>query len=373
MKILKSKLTRLQAEVSKANKKALKHGLNPITFSVTNEYFEMRQQDVKIDIGEFIQKPVSVKVVEVEITGDLPFFSGWKLVGHVERLEGNKASVNLVHGHNLKRDYSEHKLYCEHCKKHSPKKDAYILQDKQGEEIMVGKNCVKEFFQRDPKEVFWYMNILEMLDESADLKEEKGFYGENYFDLKECLSEALRDIKMFGFVPASGDCPTRNAIHNPKADAPTKEDIADAEECMTYWKNIEVKGDFAYNAKMLATLEETNWKNFSLVAAMAWTWFKKERLEPKALENKSNEWIAQNGDKVEVKVKLVGLNSFETMYGFSWTTRFEDESGNAIVWFASNKIQAEVGEEMVIKGTVKKLDEYKGRKQTILTRCKIVD
>ncbi len=48
----------------------------------------------------------------------------------------------------------------------------------------------------------------------------------------------------------------------------------------------------------------------------------------------------------------------------------QDENGNVYVWFASGNFVPDLGSHYHIKGTVKKHDDYKGDKQTILTRCK---
>ena len=53
--------------------------------------------------------------------------------------------------------------------------------------------------------------------------------------------------------------------------------------------------------------------------------------------------------------------------------KFADENGNTIVWKTSKCLCDELQQESyyTIKGTVKEQSEYKGDKQTVLTRCKI--
>ncbi len=85
--------------------------------------------------------------------------------------------------------------------------------------------------------------------------------------------------------------------------------------------------------------------------------------------------IAEVGEKVEKVVTLKRVNWFSTSYGYYGTMVgihcFEDESGNVIVWKTSSAPDMEIGDKVTIKGTVKELGEYKGVKQTVLTRCKI--
>ena len=47
-------------------------------------------------------------------------------------------------------------------------------------------------------------------------------------------------------------------------------------------------------------------------------------------------------------------------------------NGNTVVWKTTKNLDLEPDKEYVIKGTVKELSEYRGDKQTVLTRCKIL-
>lgn len=86
-------------------------------------------------------------------------------------------------------------------------------------------------------------------------------------------------------------------------------------------------------------------------------------------------YIGNIGDKVETIVTLKRVKFFETNYGYYGTMIgiycFEDEHGNAIVWKTASAPEMHIDDVMTIRGTVKELNEYKGTKQTILTRCKI--
>jgi hypothetical protein len=50
---------------------------------------------------------------------------------------------------------------------------------------------------------------------------------------------------------------------------------------------------------------------------------------------------------------------------------FNDEQGNCIVWKATSNPSMEIGQTYSVKGTVKDHTDYKGTKQTLLTRCSI--
>lgn len=83
-------------------------------------------------------------------------------------------------------------------------------------------------------------------------------------------------------------------------------------------------------------------------------------------------WIAAVGDKIEnLKVQLVRKYSFDGKYGLSTLFSFVDENGNIINWWTTTFQPYSQGEWLVIKSaTVKRLDEYRGIQQTVITRPK---
>lgn len=83
------------------------------------------------------------------------------------------------------------------------------------------------------------------------------------------------------------------------------------------------------------------------------------------------EWYGSIKDKVDLKVKLIRRGSYDTMYGTTYVYTFEDAQGHQLVWKTGTWLEQESGAEMTLKGTVKDHSEYKGIKQTELTRCKV--
>lgn len=96
------------------------------------------------------------------------------------------------------------------------------------------------------------------------------------------------------------------------------------------------------------------------------------------------EFIATVGSKISTQVTLVNEIEY-TDYKFNYygTTHYiyimKDANGNVLVWKTSTTLVFDDGENMdcirkgdtmTIRGTVKEHSEYKGVKQTVLTRCK---
>ena len=90
------------------------------------------------------------------------------------------------------------------------------------------------------------------------------------------------------------------------------------------------------------------------------------------LPKNPSDYVGNVGEKVEKVVTLKRVNWFEGFHGqYTGIHVFEDENKNVLVWKTASAPDMEIGSIVTIRGTVKELNEYKGTKQTILTRCKI--
>ena len=89
-------------------------------------------------------------------------------------------------------------------------------------------------------------------------------------------------------------------------------------------------------------------------------------------EETPSEWIGEVGDRLkELPVTLVGVYGFNGRYGYSQVVKFKDENGNILTWFTAVNITVEVGSTCKLSGTIKKHDQYKDQKTTIVTRCRL--
>jgi hypothetical protein len=78
----------------------------------------------------------------------------------------------------------------------------------------------------------------------------------------------------------------------------------------------------------------------------------------------------------------VSERQFDGRYGRTNCFNFADEQGNCIVWFTQNALciyseergewgYAEVGDKVTMRATIKEHGEYKGTKQTVVTRAQV--
>lgn len=117
---------------------------------------------------------------------------------------------------------------------------------------------------------------------------------------------------------------------------------------------------------------------------------KKIAEEERAKANAEVEYYGAVGDKFELTLTFDKSFCFEGAYGFTYIHLFHDDEGHQFKWSSSNgtyKVEYnktadfggieycefEIGHKYLMKGTVKAHNEYKGVKQTVITRCKVLD
>jgi hypothetical protein len=79
------------------------------------------------------------------------------------------------------------------------------------------------------------------------------------------------------------------------------------------------------------------------------------------------------GQREEFVLRLISIREWAGDYGVTYFHLFRDVSGNNFIWKSSvYECREDIGKVHNIKGTVKAHQEYKGTKQTVLSRCKVL-
>lgn len=93
-----------------------------------------------------------------------------------------------------------------------------------------------------------------------------------------------------------------------------------------------------------------------------------------------SEWVGEVGQKIEIEAVLTNIGSYESTFGWTRVYTFTDDNDNDFIWkttswdnfdYSAGKNILEIGDRAAISGTIKDHNEYRGVKQTVLTRCKV--
>jgi hypothetical protein len=391
IKIAEYRVEEFLKKIATFNRKAVKLALPEVkVVKIGSELKEMKFKPV-----EGPEETYYIEISEYDLQGDIPRVGGWGIHSKVE--PASDADGNFVYtnrGFEKVESLRTTKLVCEHCNKARARSCVYLLQNKDtGEQKLVGKSCLKDFLpELNIVEVLGYLESLEKLAAPYNHYDEEGEYVEGsnlpraawLYPVDMLVAESLVLIRRDGYVSKkaayeSGDTlvQTASLLANTGRNRHklySEEEIAavfkneDVKNCIDWIKNQSESSDFFYNLQLAISQRGAPWKMFGFVAAGVQMYLKSLEKAAEAAV-KTNEWVGTVGKReVFHGLKIVRCTATEGHYGTTYVTGLEDEAGRTFIWFASNKV-GEVGEVLDLKATVKDHGEYKGTKQTVITRA----
>lgn len=97
----------------------------------------------------------------------------------------------------------------------------------------------------------------------------------------------------------------------------------------------------------------------------------RQAIEALIYEESSSEWQGEVGDRIDRTLTVVKITPLaDGYYGPSTFFLFKDEYENEYCWTTGSK-SLDLYATYEVRGTIKSLQTYKGKKQTVLTRCKV--
>ena len=383
-KVPTSRLPFVQERIAKLNKRAAKNNLLPLTLTVTGTELVRQHPDPLIP-----EYGVDVEYTVFDVEGETPTIEGWQFIAKIDHSEGVNIVLNVPGlGVKVPKNIVERTPFCDHCKTRRVKKTTYVIA-KDSEFMQVGHSCLKDFFDRPVDAQVASLSFWEDLKELEDQESMKFSSVDFKYSVDMVLAVAAASIRQFGFRKSNEDAATKEDVYNWFTSRqpnpllkPTDADIELAKQVKEWMLAIDeaTESDYLSNLRKLATLKDVGSRYFGFLAA-AVNSYKLEQQAKKEAEGKADsQWVGEVGKRIELEVTLEKLITKERGGHYGWGGGpyvptytyihiFKDAAGNKITWFGS-KIIGDEGETMRIKGTVKDHSEYKGTKDTVLTRVR---
>ena len=379
-------LEALREKIAKLNKEAGKLGCVPVKLDIVRT-----EEHKNPDTG------VIKTLYHVYVEGEAPKLKGWTFLGALTHApEGNV--VRLVPGRSVPESYRTSPPKCDYCKKDwIVRRDTYIVQDESGNYKQVGGNCLADFLGHpDPYRYASYAESLAGLSGELEEFEREGGGGGIRFvreDLEIFLAEVAAVIDKEGWVSRGSAYQKGGIATADKAFAelttptsrtpirPEKKHIEEAKKVISYMRmELKPTNDYQHNLKTLTAPNSFLVKEGSGIVASAVPYYRREterriQEERNAKQFANSQFVGEIGDRLyDVPVTVVGYQQIEGTFGVTNIIRMQDDKGNVFTWFASTgktSMRMEVGQPYTISGTVKKHQEWKGLKETMLSRVKI--
>lgn len=400
--ILKGQEKYLTGKIDKMNRKALKINCPEMTLTFGEEF-------VQKWTDEYGRKHVTVKV-PATLDYEIPIIDGWKLISVFDAyqaepkiqkdIEGNCrapgpfetiVTTSTVPGETLPISAADKKeIHCDHCGHNRNRNHSMLMQNVHTDEYMeVGSTCIRDFFGHDPVAFMRYASwsFEGMINEIPE--EESEFQGGGrvtFLDLKETLIYASATIRKYGWM-SKGKAYEQSCgstadevieqMFPPSSMAEAdrvKIDDRDkeiAEKTIEYFiSNPDLTNDYVNNCNKICRIGYVPFKHLGLTVSMIPS-YNRTVFEKKDAAADTSEFVGNTGDKLkDIEAEVVYSKELQGDYGVKVLYIFKGTDGNTYkTFYSGTKWTAYQGDEVIIAGTVKAHNEYKGKKATMLTRC----
>lgn len=435
--VILANMSTVTAALEKLNKRAARKGLPLLSFSwgkpyteATTLYFDSAE-DAPSMARHIAGREYSVDVTRIPLTleNTVPKFQGWTFAAALQHLEGENI-VRAMPGATVPEMYRKRGSACDHCNVNRRRIDTYVLRHEDGRHVQVGSTCIADFLGSD--DAGKIASAASMLAEASSIGEggETGSGGSGTSDYS--LSTMLAWVS---FLMREDGWTSRTAARDGKGAAtadiairlmsdrkdrqkwassrgkecePSEADHARAEEGATWAETLSDEtvnaetGDYLHNIRAIARAGLVTYRTAGLggsilVAfdrAMGRARQAKERTErpscneylgtigvkasfglPVLTDKKSNPKKGTPIPLTSDPLTLDFVTGFESQYGYTTLLSFRTSQGHSIVWMASSTDlgRGDVGKKYTLTGSVKTHRDYKGTKQTMMTRCVVTE
>jgi hypothetical protein len=391
------RLEALDALLKKLSKKAAKLGVAPPSYKVTaTEVKDIGGEDAP-ELVEYSTVEISYEVIRK--VGEWTFLAKIESADMVDGVPRNKVSgINLSEEH-AKRFITAPSC-CEHCGINRKRNATYMVQDCNDKTLQVGSTCLQDFLGVDPAAAVNGIEYANLISEIGNDEERWGGRGApRVFALVDVAAAALSLISKNGFVSAA-DAEYGNAVKtgndmltlllksNPRLSdwyakmEPTAENRAAAAVIVDrltnrilpdYKANPAALDSFSFKLGIILNRNCADYKDMQLFAASV---NREAGMIAKASVKNTvkNEWLpgATEGGKIAVKATISMVKEVNSAFGSSLLVKFVSVDGFPLTTFYSgNACEFNPGATVLLKGTVKRLEDGKFGKQTMLTRVKV--
>lgn len=399
--ILEDNMERLEKKLAAISKKCSRYGC---TFHYQKVGEEFRES--KVD-----GKTVTLRYIIVEAEGTAKL-NDWRFVATLDPTPSGNIIRSCCHYLEVPERYYTADAVCEHCNTKRRRKQTFIVyNDKTGEFKQVGKSCLADFTNGlSAERVAQYISFFDELIEGDAIQESTKV--KPYFLTREVLKYMFETIHHFGYVKkpdffegydadpnlatanrgskyylaaeeggyslSTDTCKSMlNEMDKYHFNAHRSEIVDEVDAALAWLSKQADSNNYMHNLKIICGAEYIDSKGFGIAASLLPAYQRdlqikhdrKQRSEAARSEAEHSQYQGELGERITVKsVELKCVCANDSLYGVSFLYKMVDAEHNVYMWSTGNYFDA--GSYKLV-GTVKDHKEFRGVKQTIVTRCKL--
>ena len=397
--IYEGNLEKLEKKIGFIERKCSKYGLH-FTYEKVGE--EIRVQKDKND------EDIEVKFIEIEVDGIMKH-NNWEFIAKVDHY----SEGNIVRQFNtdieVPERYRHTEPICEHCQTSRRRKFTYLVHNTETDEWkQVGASCLKEFtFGLDAEDVARYISLFDYIIEGGEGCY-TGITWERHYSLEQYLCYVKETVEKLGYVSNSdayydyGKQSTSSEafdfyLYNTSSyfkatnkhigermeeinfgDAERDENLEYVKSAIEWIRSEQVKESdgYMFNLRIACLDDYFPGRNMGLVASLMPTYYRHlkkiayEEKKKKEIQTSKSKFVGNVKDRITFHaVSIECVYSSDSLYGMNYLYKITDSDENVYMWSTGKVLDTD--KEVDITGTIKNHQEYRGIKQTVLTRCKI--
>jgi len=355
-----------------------------------------------------------VRSHEISLSCEPVKLAGWTLIAALDRVRTSKlvdgkhervefTTLRPVPGHEVPAEYRNRDA-CDHCNKPIARKTTYLVEHEDGRTKQVGGNCLADFLGHDPERIIWGASFVSRCADAFD--------EENISEYSNCIRESVvypaeeflivvaKICRIDGWLSrgkayekqicgeATADKALREYCRENNISVPPKEwepyeflpeDKEQARAALEWARGIseDEKNEYRYNLGLVARFECIDSKQVGIGASLIAAYAKEQEkeLNQQKFQHIASGYVGEIKKREDFEIEVLSARHFENDWGLTIQYRLVTPDNFLLVWWASDGAQdrLEEGKSYKVKATVKKHDEYNGKKQTIINRVKILE
>jgi len=398
------KIAALDTIIDRLQRRAAKLGVQKIVYEKGQPYYtKVPFQTVRAVQGAYggtewssSSRDVRSEVTPVLVAGQEPRLRGWHLVATLEYDEptsGGEPWVRVMPGRSLPVEFrTVDPTRCDHCNTKRDRTSVFVLGHEDGRYAAVGRTCLLDFMggHGDPKAAAAGSEILFALFDAArgmEGGEEGGGGLIEAIGLESYLATVASKIREYGWTSRSQAYDTGRASTADLAWLPPKSDVR-ADDMESAQKTIEWASrefgepdpssltDYGYSCRQVVLSGVASRRSMGVAASLIPAYQRAMAQAAERERSADSQHIGTVGERLVLDLTFTGVRTFDGQYGRTYICMFLDPSGNVVKWFASSWIfdfpfASATGKKVKLKATIKEHGEYKGIKETQLSRAVI--
>ena len=155
--------------------------------------------------------------------------------------------------------------------------------------------------------------------------------------------------------------------------ADTQENQAVVVAALEWLNKQEDEFGYMHNLKLACSQMYCETRDLGIIASLIPTYNRaqeKELEKEKAQKASSNsKWVGEVSERITITGNCKCVTSWENQFGVTYVYKFTTEEGNIFTWRTGKSLSEGA---LTLKGTIKDHNEFRGAKETELTRCKVM-